>query len=188
MELSRRVALFGLGGAALLTCGGGLSWVSLGYGLPQGARPIGLTLKQLCIVVAIVEALLPADGDLPSGTSLGVHQRIDEEVWSASAGLADDLRSAIGIIEHLPPLYGFYGRFTRLSVEDRLACFDMLLRAGPTPIVQSAVALKQLCSFFYWSHETTWQAISYDGPWVKRAVPPASSLRYAELLAQATQR
>lgn len=185
MELTRRYALFGLAGAALLACGGGLSWIKLGYGLEPGDVPIGLSLKELAIVRAIVEALLPADGDLPSGISLGVHQRIDEEIWSASPAIAADLRSALGLIEHLPPIYGYLGRFTRLSLEERLAFFDEMLAAGPTPVVQAAVALKQLCSFFYWGHEATWPAIGYDGPWMRTPRPPPSSLRYAELLAAA---
>jgi hypothetical protein len=185
MDLTRRMALFGLGGTAALVCGSGLSWFRLGYSLPAADVPIGLDTKQLCIVRAVVEALLPADGDLPDGLSLGVHQRVDEEVWAAPPGIGDDLRSAISLIEHLPPLYGFYGRFTRLSPEERLACFQQLLLAGPGPVVQSAVALKQLCSLFYWSHPQTWPAIGYDGPWVAKPAPPASSLRYAELLNQA---
>ena len=185
MELSRRYALFGLAGATLLACGGGLAWIKLGYEVAPGDVPIGLSLKELAIVRAVVEALLPADGDLPSGLSLGVHQRIDEEIWSASPPIASDLRSALVLIEHLPPIYGYLGRFTRLSLEDRLDFFEEMLAAGPTPVVQAATALKQLCSFFYWGHEATWPAIGYDGPWVSTPRPPASSLRYAELLAQA---
>jgi hypothetical protein len=185
MQLTRRMALFGLGGTAALACGGGMSWFRLGYSLPAGDVPIGLDTKQLCIVRAIVEALLPADGDLPDGLSLGVHQRIDEEVWAAAPATGDDLRAAISLLEHLPPMYGFYGRLTRLSPSERLACFEQLLLAGPGPVVQSAVALKQMCSLFYWSHPQTWPVIGYDGPWIATPVPPASSVRYAELLTKA---
>jgi hypothetical protein len=185
MQLTRRMALFGLGGTAVLACGGGLSWFRLGYSLPPGDVPIGLTTKQLCVVRAIVEALLPADGDLPDGISLGVHQRIDEEVWAAATGTGEDLRSAISLIEHLPPMYGFPGRFTRLSLEDRFAYYQQLLLARPGPVVQSAVAIKQLCSMFYWSHPKTWPSIGYDGPWIQAEVPPPSAVRYGELLAQA---
>lgn len=182
MDLSRRRVLFGLGGAALLTCGSGLAWVKLGYKLPANAVPVGLSQKELCVVAAIVEALLPEDGDLPSGLSLSIHQRIDEEVWSASPELAADLKSALSLIEHIPPFFGFWGRFTRLSPEERLACYEALLLASPSPVVAAAVAYKQMCSLFYYSHPSVWPAIGYDGAWVPRPSPPPSSLRYAELL------
>ena len=179
---TRRVALFGIGGAVLLTCGGGLARLSSGYTLAPGDRAIGLDEKELAIVRAIVETLCPADGDLPSGIALGVHQRIDEEVWASAPAMAADLRSAITWIEHLPLVRGFGGRFTRLSPADREACFRALLLAGPGPIVQAAAGLKQLCFLFYYARPETWPAIGYEGPRVATPKPPESSLRYAELL------
>lgn len=179
---TRRVALFGIGGAVLLTCGGGLARISTGYTLAPGDAAIGLTVKELAIVRAIVETLCPADGDLPSGIEIGVHQRIDEEVWASSKAMAADLRSAISWMEHLPLVHGWGGRFTHLSPADREACFRDLLLAGPGPIVQAATGLKQLCLLFYYARPETWPAIGYDGPWVATPKPPASSLRYAELL------
>jgi hypothetical protein len=185
MALTRRAALIGLGGAAVLGCGGALSWLTLGYHLAPGDVPIGLDAKHLAIVRAIVETLAPADGDLPSGVSLGVHQRIDEELWSVPDEVREDLRAAIALIEHLPPLFGSWGRFTRLPRAEREAYYERLLQAGPRPVVQAAVALKQMCTFFYYNCPETWAAIGYDGPWVQTAKPPASSERYAELLAAA---
>lgn len=183
--ISRRVVLFGVGGALLLSCGGGLAWLNAGYHLPEGDVPLGLSRKDLAIVRAIVETLCPADGDLPSGLAIGVHQRIDEEVWSQSAVLRKDLVAAIELIEHLPPVYGYFGRFSGLSQADREAYFRALLLSGPTPVVQAAIALKQLCLLFYYTRSETWSAIGYDGPWVQTAKPPESSLRYAELLREA---
>ena len=185
MELTRRRLLaFGLGGTAALACGGALSWFTLGYAVGPGDAPIGLSRKELAIVRAIVEALLPADGDLPDGLSLGVHQRIDEEVWSAGDVLRGDLKSAIVALEHLPPLFGWPHRLTRLAPADRLAFLERALRASPTPVVQAATALKQMCALFYWGRPETWGAIGYDGPWVPQRLPP-SSVRYAELLQSA---
>jgi hypothetical protein len=175
----------GGGGAALLGCGGALSWLTVGYALPPGDAPIGLSVKELAIVRAIVEAVLPEDGDLPSGLSLGVHQRIDEEVWSAPDDVRADLSAAIQLLEVLPPLYGFPGRLSRLRPDQRVAYLEALLRAGPTPIVQAVTALKQMCHLFAYVHDRTWAAIGYDGPWVSIPRPPPSSVRYAELLTAA---
>ena len=131
---------------------------------------------------AIVEALLPEDGDLPSGVALGVHQRIDEEVWAAPDALRADLKAGIALIEHTPPLFGFWGRFSRLSRDRREACFATLLARGPRPLRSAAVGLKQLCSLFYYARPETWGAIGYDGPWVDTPRPPASAIRYQALL------
>lgn len=181
----RRLLAFGAGGAALLACGGGLSWLSLGYRVADGDVPVATTVKELAIVRAIVEALLPEDGDLPSGLALGVHQRIDEELWAMPPHLREDLKSALQLLEHLPPVFGFPGRLTRLSPADRERAFVAFLRAGPTPIVQAATALKQMCHLFYFARDEAWAGIGYDGPWIATPKPPPSALRYAEALAAA---
>jgi hypothetical protein len=181
----RRLLAFGAGGAALLGCGGALSWLTVGYSLPPGDVAVGLSVKELAIVRAIVEALLPEDGDLPSGLSLGVHQRVDEEVWSAPDDVRSDLRAAIQLLEVLPPLYGFPGRLTRLRPDQRLACLQALRTAGWTPIVQAVTALQQMCHLFAYVQPGSWPAIGYDGPWVGVERPPPSSVRYAEVLAAA---
>ncbi len=179
----RRVLAFGVGGAALLLCGGGLSWLRLGYSLPVGDVAIALSVKQLAVVRAVVEALLPATQDLPSGVELGVHQRIDEELWAAPDEVRADLALALELIEHLPPVHGFSGRLTRLSVAQREAFLLGCLRSELTPVVQAVVALKQMSHLFYYCEDHTWSAIGYDGPWVQQPRPPASAVRYAELLA-----
>ncbi len=182
--LTRRTALFGLGGALVLACGGALGRLATGYSLPPGDAPIGLSEKELAIVRAIVEALCPAEPDLPGGLELGVHQRIDEEVWSMAPDLADDVRSAVNVIEMLPLVAGFGGRFTHLPVERRLEAFSWMLASGPRAVGQAASALKQMCSLFLYTREETWAAIGYDGPWIATARPPPSSVAYAALLAE----
>lgn len=181
MSLRRRTVLFGLGGALALACGGGLARITTGYAPTPGDDAIGLSVKQLAVVRAVVEALLPADGDLPSGLALGVHQRIDEEVWSASDELREDLRAAIELVEVLPLLWGLGGRFSRLSLADREAAFRRMTTGTFGPVVQAATALKQMCALFYYASDATWAAVGYDGPWVATAVPPPSSVAYAEL-------
>lgn len=183
MTTRRRFLAWGLGGTALLAAGGALGWVTLGYRLPEGDVAIGLSVKELVIVRAIVDALLPEDGDLPAGLDVGVHQRIDEEVWAAEDALQTDLRAALHLLEHLPPLYGYPGRFTSLDRASREAVFRRYF-SGPGPVVQAASALKQLCQIFYWSNDPTWSAIGYDGPWIRTPRPPDSALRYAQLLAE----
>lgn len=188
MILRRRILQLGLAGAALLTCGGGLAWVTAGYRVPAGDTPVSLTVKELAVVRAIVEALLPGDGDLLAGLELGVHQRIDEEVWSQSADARSDLKAAVQVIEHLPVLFGHPGRLTRLSPAARLDVLAAMLRSAPTPLVQAVSGLRQLALMLYYADPRTWPAIGYDGPWVGTPVPPDSARAYATALAERNQR
>lgn len=183
IELNRRRLLqVGLLGGVALAAAGGLAWVRFGYALHSGEHPLALSPKEWCVVRAVVEALLPADGDLPAGLDVGIVQRIDEEVWSAPPDVAKDLKAALQLLEHGPPLLGFGGRFSSLSPEARRACFDRMLRSRWDLFVQTAVAYKQMAHLFYYAHPATWAAIGYDGPWVARERPPASASAYRHLL------
>lgn len=181
----RRFLAAGLGGAALLGTGGLLGWVKLGYSLPPGEVALALSIKEMAIVRALVEALLPASDGLPSGLELGVHQRIDEELWSQPDAVRSDLKAALQLIEHGPPLFGSFGRMTSLSPEERVRVFEQMLTSGVDVVVQAGVAFKQLCQIFYFTRPEVWPHIGYDGPWMLTPKPPASSLRYAELLEEA---
>ncbi|MCB9678303.1 MAG: hypothetical protein H6737_24590 [Alphaproteobacteria bacterium] len=176
----RRVLAFGVAGAALLGVGSGLSWIALGYRVGPDDVPVALSAKEMAVVRAIVECLFPAEGAFPSGLDLGVHQRIDEEIWSSPAHVRSDLKAAIQLLEHVPPVYGYFGRLSSLPVEARLACFLDLLEAGLDPVARAAQALKQLSHLFYYAADASWAAIGYDGPWVKTPSPSATSNAYAE--------
>jgi hypothetical protein len=145
---------------------------------------IGLSEKQLCVARALVEALLPASGALPDGVSLGIHQRIDEQVWAADADMGGDLRDALELIEHVPPLLGHWGRFTSLDLDARVDVFLALLRSRRDLLVQVALAFKQLVHMLYYADASVWPHIGYDGPWEKTPKPPESSLRYAQLFSE----
>ena len=178
----RRVLAYGVGGGLALTVGAGLRWFAFGYELRPGEVPIGLSRKELCVVRALVEAFFPAGEGLPSGVELGVHQRIDEEVWAQPDEVREDLRAVIQLVEHAPPLFGHYSRFSRLPVQEREAVFAEMMTSGHDVLVQATVALKQMAHLFYYGRKETWAGIGYDGPWVPEPKPPASSLRYQELL------
>ena len=126
--------------------------------------------------------MLPAEGEFPSGLQLRVHQRIDEEAWSAPDAVRSDLKAAIQLLEHLPPVFGFAGRLSMLAPDARVACLEAYSRSSLTPLVQASIALKQMAHLFYFANDETWGAIGFDGPWVKTPKPPASSLAYRELL------
>jgi hypothetical protein len=181
----RAVLRLGVGGAALLAVGGGVAaWITAGYAslLDPTDVPIALSVKELAVVRAIVDAFFPAEGGFPSGIELGVHQRVDEELWAAPEFTRSGLKSGLALMEHLPPLYGHPHRFTALSREARVAVFDAMLKSKTETIRQIAFALKQATQLFYYGHEKVWPSIHYDGVFVPTPKPPASSIAYASLL------
>jgi hypothetical protein len=184
--LGRRTVLrLGAAGAALLAVGGGLgAWITSGYAaqLAPGDVPVALSVKELAVVRAIVDAFFPAEGSFPAGLDLGVHQRVDEELWAAGAFTRDGIKSGLHLVEHLPPLYGHPHRFTALSRQGRLVVFEAMLRSKTDTIRQIACALKQATHLFYYGHEQVWPSLHYDGVFVATPRPPDSSIAYASLL------
>ena len=185
---SRR-ALLKIGGAAgvLLALGGGaLAWLGAGYDGLLGPDDVAIAMskKELAVVRALCDALLPASGEFPSGLAVGVPQRIDEELWAMPARLREQLRDGIQLLEHVPPLYGKAHRFTALGAADRLLVFESMLKSSRPTLRQIAIALKQLCHLYYYAHPAVWPAIRYDGPFIQTPRPPDSHVAYAQLLAR----
>lgn len=186
-ELSRRQFVqLGLGGALALGLSGALlRWVRAGYRLQPGEVAIALSDKQLSVARALVDALAPGDDGMPSGVELGLHQQIDEQVWAADPHMTGDLRAALELIEHVPPLFGHLGRLTSLDREARQDVIESMLCSQRDLFVQVAFGFKQLVQMLYYANDAVWPHIGYDGPWQPKPVPPDSSLRYAALLRQA---
>lgn len=181
----RTVLRIGTAGAVLLAVGGGVgAWVTAGYGVQIDPNdvPVALSVKELAVVRALVDALFPAEDGFPSGLELGVHQRVDEELWAAPERTRSDIKSGLQLVEHLPPLYGHLHRFTALPREARAEVFAAMLRSKRETIRQIATALKQMTQLFYYGHEKVWPHIHYEGVFVPTPKPPESSIAYASLL------
>lgn len=180
----RRLIQTGVAGSALLAVGGTvLGWATLGYHLEPGEWAIGLSVKEFCVVRALVATIVPGGGKLKPGVELGVPQRIDEEVWAADDGMRADIRNILQFIEHVPPVYGHFGRFSSLGREAREKVLRSLMTSSQTIFVQAAMAAKELVYLYYYSHDETWDALGYPGPLVDYNKPPASALRYQQLIA-----
>jgi len=181
----RRFIALSFSGTLALALGGGLfRWFRAGYALGPGEVAIALSEKELCVARSLVDALAPGEDGWPNGVALALHQRIDEQVWAADADTARDLRAALQLIEHVPPLLGHYGRFTSLSRDARVDVFEQLLDSHRDVLVQVAVGLKQLVQMLYYAEDAVWPHIGYDGPWIQERKPPDSALAYARLLQQ----
>lgn len=177
----RRLLQLGAGGAALAALLGTLRLLG-DQRLPPGEHALGLSPEGFLIGMALVEALFPEEQGFPSGLALGVHRRLDEEVWASPALVREEIESALTLVEHAPPLVGAWSRLSRLQPAERLRVFDALLRDRRRLVVSAAMSLKQMLHVIYYAHPSTWSGAGYAGPFVQTPRPPASSLRYAELL------
>lgn len=181
----RRFLKLGVVGTALVaTSGTALAWFHVGYGKHLDARdkPVALTKKEFAIIKALVRALFPADGELPSGESLRLAQRVDEEVWAASEEVQRELGWGLQLLEHAPRLYGMNGRLTDMSALDAATYFEKVLLGPREALRQVAIATRQLMHIFYYANPATWKAIGYDGPLVPEAKPPETHKRYLEMI------
>lgn len=177
----RRLLQVGTMGALALGVAGSLSWMGR-YPLLPGEAALGLSEKGLCVARAITEAILPEEDGFPSGLSLGVHQRLDEEAWAASPQIRANIDGALSLLEHAPLLYGHLTRLSRLPVDERLSVFIELCRDRRRLVLAAATTTKQMLHLFYYAHPATWEGTGYAGPYAPEPRPPASSLRYQELL------
>lgn len=178
----RRLFKLGLGGAAGLFAAGAIGRLFTGDDLRPGEVALGLTPHALHVVAALVEALLPEEEGFPSGLSLGVHQRVDEEAWAAPPLVRDDINSAIMLLEHAPLLLGFGSRLSRLPVERRAVAFDAMMQHRARLLSAAATSVRQMIYVFYYGHSGSWAGVGYDGPYVPEPRPPESALRYRALL------
>ena len=170
----------------LLAGGGLLGWRFFGRDysslLVPADTPIALSTKEFAIVKAFTGALLPAEDGFPAGISLGVPQRIDEEVWAASKELQSDLKAGLQLLEHATAWNGYSSRFTRLRPPEQRAYVEKLLAGKNSTLCLVALAFKEMAHLFYYGNEAVWRRIGYDGPLVKTAVPPETSIAYQDLL------
>jgi hypothetical protein len=181
MTTRRTVLLGGFGAGLFVAAASGWAWLSVGYSRPSDTIAVALSEKQLAVVAALTEALVPGEDGMPNGLALGVPQRVDEEVWSASPAIQSDLKAALLLLEHAPPLVGFASRFTHLDIQGRRECLRAMLGSDKEVLVVAATALKQMIHLFTYASDEAWPAIGYDGPRVGRAAPE-SARAYAALL------
>ena len=94
MTTRRTLLLGGFGAGVFVAAASGWAWMSVGYSLPPNTVAIALTEKELAVVAALTEALVPGEDGMPNGVALGVPQRVDEEVWAAPPAIQSDLKAA----------------------------------------------------------------------------------------------
>lgn len=111
--------------------------------------------------------VLPKVKDFPSIEEAKVLERLDEELFFVSGPIRTDFIAAIWYLEFLPMQYGFFSRFTRLSEQDRIDFIKQLIETNSDLDRVTYTNIRMLVFYMYYSHQTTWDAIGYDGPYGK---------------------
>ncbi len=182
VNISRRNTLAVGGVAGLLLLGiGAVRMREFAQVVPHGDFLV-LGQREKRTLDALVDALFPADGALPSGESVGLARAFDEQLWAAPPASRADILAALMLLEYVPPIFGGVGTFSKLSAAARARVFDAMLRSKRDVFCRVAVGLKQILSLAYYAAPATWGVLGYDGPWVKSPKPPPSAIRYAHLV------
>lgn len=134
-----------------------------------------LAASELAILEAVADTFVPSGGAFAIGArEVDLARRIDAVAASQGPDVVRGLRGALWLVELASPLLlGRLTRFSKLSAADRTACVRAL--AGSRLVVARDVfaGLKQLCLFSFYTHDASWAATGYDGPWVGRPAAPA---------------
>jgi hypothetical protein len=182
---SRRGFLIGSGatlgalaaGAAAVMRGDPAQYRSL-VTLADGSVPetAVLSVKELAVLTALVDRMLPDRPPFRSAREVGVARRIDKEISFHGARLQTDTRSALFVVEHGGVLNASLSRFCALPDEEKDE--RLVAMASGSDIERQVVnGLRVLALFFYYADERTWPHIHYAGPLVAHRSPPHADSR-----------
>lgn len=163
----------------LRTTAGGSAAIALASLLPAGCaadypQAAGIALetlsaKEYAVALAAAEALLV---DVPVDPA-DVARRIDYELARVGDPIREDMKTVLGLIEHLTFLGGRLRRFTALDPAARLenlrgwAHSRFNLRRG------AFQAIRAFVYFFAYSEDATRPLTGFPGPWPERfSIPP----------------
>ncbi|MDV6236084.1 hypothetical protein CH379_010665 [Leptospira ellisii] len=161
-KFSRRKLLgFGLGGLFSICIGVLFFKSSKRSSIP---KTLFFSASEAEFLQAYSETILPQEAGFPDIEKAEVIRRLDEEFFFVDQGITDDFKSLILILEYLPLISGYWSRFSRLNEEERRR-FLISRESTDSDTIRAALAnLKMPVLLMYYGHESTFKAISYDGP------------------------
>jgi hypothetical protein len=122
------------------------------------------------ILTAIVERMVHSgDAVMPAVRDTRAIATIDRTLATVDETVVSQLRWLLSIFQYAPPLLDLrMSTFTGMSPEDQ----DEYLRGWANSRFQTRRlafrALKNLSMLGYYTQDSTWRGIHYDGPWVPR--------------------
>ncbi|MEX2611873.1 MAG: twin-arginine translocation signal domain-containing protein [Gemmatimonadota bacterium] len=176
--LDRRGFLRGVAGGTAAVALASLLPAGCGRDYPQAradrADLQGLTDKEYAVARAAAEALLV---DVPVDPGLVV-RRLDRELALVGDPVLADMKTVLGLVEHMTPLGGRLRRFTALPLERRRAYLAgwrdsrFNLRRG------AYNALRGFVAFFAFADDATRPLTGFGGPWPEHIQVPAYPVDY----------
>ncbi len=139
---------------------------------PDAALQV-LTSGDVDTLTAIVERMVQSgDPAMPAVRDTQAIATIDRTLASVDEAVVTQLRWLLTIFQYSPPLLAFrMSRFTAMSPEQQ----DDYLRGWANSRFETCRlafrALKNLSMLGYYTQDSTWRGIHYDGPWVPRPGP-----------------
>jgi hypothetical protein len=147
-----------------------------------GAPLLVLTDGEAQTLTAFAESVLPTGAAAPSLADTRLIERFDEEFFFVDEAVRADLKLALGALEWLPLLGGYFHRFSHMNLYTRTALVQSMLGSRFETSRAIANSLRFAVHFFYYAHPATWAMSGYDGPFAHLA-PQLSEqrMRYLEL-------
>ncbi len=159
------------------------------YGSPSipsraadGALLLVLTEGEAQTLTAFAESVLPTGAAAPSLADTHLIERFDEEFFFVDEAVRADMKMALGVLEWVPPLGGYFHRFSHMNLLTRTALVQSMMGSRLETSRAIANSLRFAVHFFYYAHPATWALSGYDGPFAHLA-PQLSEQRthYLEL-------
>lgn len=122
---------------------------------------------QAKILFSFADAILPKETNFPNAIQSQVINRLDEELFFVSESIAESLKQAVDLLEYLPIFYGYFSRFSKLSSQQRLDFLQSSQNTTSTTVRAITNNCRLLIFTMYYGHESSWNAIKYDGPFSK---------------------
>lgn len=159
-------------GAGVMMTGSGDTYRRI---VGDGVAPFVLSMKELAVLTALVDRMLPDRAGWPTAREVAVARRIDKELSFHGAKLTSDTRAAMFVVEHGGVLHGGMRPFTELNAEEQDARL-VAMSEGNDIERQVVNGMRILALFFFYADERTWKHIGYDGPLIpERKAPLADS-------------
>ncbi|MBI3185355.1 MAG: gluconate 2-dehydrogenase subunit 3 family protein [Myxococcales bacterium] len=168
LQVSGAAGLALAGGSALLLFGSDEHYRAL---LPKGVRPTVLSEKELAVLFAAVDRLVPDSEGWPKAREARIAERIDRELSFHTAKMHSDFKAVLFLLEHGGVFRLSFTRFTKLSAEEQHARLAKMAE-GAGLERQCFAALKAMTLFFYYCDERCWPKVGYQGPFVSVRAPP----------------
>lgn len=181
LPISRRGFLRGTAGGAAAIAVVSVLPAGCSADYPQAASDgitlQSLTAKEYAVARAAAEAFL---ADVPVQPA-AIAQGIDAELAIAGDPMRTDMKTVLGLIEHLTLLGGRTRRFTALDPAARLAYLDTWARSRFNLRRGAYQALRGFVVYFAWTHPETRTITGFAGAWPERFSIPAYPVDYGEI-------